>query len=461
MYFRVAFLVAILAIVNCEYVSYNNYKVYKVKPETDKEVEILYDAEKEQGYLFWDEGFRRGRDVRIMVAPEKQHELVKYFSERGMTAELMLLDFERSAEVQRARPVTVTRNQNVRNYAWEFYQTLDEIYEWMDAMAEDYPNVAEVVTIGTTEENRPIKGLVIDFKKSENPVYGFIEGGLHAREWISPAMSTWIIKEFLTSTDPGVRTMAEDIVWHIFPVTNPDGYVYSFTDDRMWRKNRNKAHFTSCSQWNLPDDASNGVDLNRNFGFLWNTIGASLNPCAQTFAGASGFSEKESIAISNHINSLQQSGTVLYYLSYHSFTQLLLIPYSHVSGAGILEADNYGDLFEIGIMGMDKLTALHNTTYTVGTSADILYPVSGSGFDWAKGGAHIPLVFLFELRDLGEYGFLLPPEQIIPNNEETMDGMVEMHRVARSLGYHRSSAGSIVNSMLLLIVSVVAALRLK
>lgn len=57
-----------------------------------------------------------------------------------------------------------------------------------------------------------------------------IEGGIHAREWISPATVTYVINEFLTSTDPDVRAMAENIVWHIFPVVNPDGYVYTFTD---------------------------------------------------------------------------------------------------------------------------------------------------------------------------------------------------------------------------------------
>lgn len=55
-----------------------------------------------------------------------------------------------------------------------------------------------------------------------------IEGGIHAREWISPATVTWIIKEFLTSNNTDVKLMAETLVWHIFPVTNPDGYAYTW-----------------------------------------------------------------------------------------------------------------------------------------------------------------------------------------------------------------------------------------
>lgn len=87
--------------------------------------------------------------------------------------------------------------------------------------------------MGTSYEGRSIKGVVIDFQpdaRGERPLTGMIEGGIHAREWISPATVTWIINEFLTSNDADVRFMAETFVWHIFPVVNPDGYVFTFTD---------------------------------------------------------------------------------------------------------------------------------------------------------------------------------------------------------------------------------------
>lgn len=163
-----------------------------------------------------------------------------------------------------------------------------------------YPNIVTTVTIGASVEGRPIKGVIIDHKpERESPLKAMIEGGIHSREWISPATVTWIIKEFLNSTDPEVKSMAEAFVWHIFPVINPDGYAYSFTtvsrvqipmfltktahrnsitytrtrfneceifQDRMWRKNRNTAHFTNCPGSN---DLSNGIDLNRNFNFVW------------------------------------------------------------------------------------------------------------------------------------------------------------------------------------------------
>lgn len=41
--------------------------------------------------------------------------------------------------------------------------------------------------------------------------------------------------------------------------------------------------------------------------------------------------------------------------------------------------------------------------------------------DWTAGVAGIDINFTFELRDLGEFGFLLPAEQIIPTAEELLE----------------------------------------
>lgn len=110
---------------------------------------------------------------------------------------------------------------------------MEEIYEWLEEIVSEHSDVASIVNIGTTFEGRDIKGVKIDFMKREKPVIGFLEGGIHSREWISPATMTWVIKEFLTSNNPDVRSMAENVVWYIFPVVNPDGYEYTFTNVSM------------------------------------------------------------------------------------------------------------------------------------------------------------------------------------------------------------------------------------
>ncbi len=44
--------------------------------------------------------------------------------------------------------------------------------------------------------------------------------------------------------------------------------------------------------------------------------------------------------------------------------------------------------------------------------------LAGNSLDWAYGVAEIPYVYSFELRDTGNYGFLLPADQIIPTAGE-------------------------------------------
>ncbi|XP_049878169.1 zinc carboxypeptidase-like [Pectinophora gossypiella] len=436
---KLLILAVALCIVNAEYKSYEGYKVFKIVPEAEKDVKILKGLEKVTEYQFWTDVIQIGEDVRIMVSPEKLSKFEEYLTAQGIKASIAIEDVQKSIDAQLRRP-KINRLNN--NYDWNYYQNLEEIHKWMDEIVDQHADVASIVTIGTSREGRDIKGVKIDYRKRENATVGMLEGGIHAREWISPATITWIINEFLTSTDAEVRALAENIVWHIFPVVNPDGYEYTFTNNRMWRKNRNNESFTSCSQWNLNDDMSNGVDLNRNFDFLWMTVGASNNPCAETYAGTVANSELETRAIINYVESLQSNGDhLLYYFAFHSFSQLVLVPYSHVAGAQVLEAPNYGDMFEIAIKGMDKLKERNGTEYIVGTSADILYHVSGSSFDWAKGEADIPIVYLFELRDDGDYGFLLPPELIKDNNREIVDGLIEMDRVTRQLGYYHRSSG--------------------
>ena len=52
--------------------------------------------------------------------------------------------------------------------------------------------------------------------------------------------------------------------------------------------------------------------------------------------------------------------------------------------------------------------------------------MAGNTIDWAKQKAGIPYSYLFEVRDDGEYGILLPPELIEPTCEEIWAGVKAM-----------------------------------
>lgn len=57
---------------------------------------------------------------------------------------------------------------------------------------------------------------------------------------------------------------------------------------------------------------------------------------------------------------------------------------------------------------------------------------AGGSDDWAKGVAGVKYSYTIELRDTGNYGFLLPASQIIPTGEETFEGFLVVANFIRN-----------------------------
>ncbi|KAK9702763.1 Zinc carboxypeptidase [Popillia japonica] len=181
---------------------------------------------------------------------------------------------------------------------------------------------------------------------------------------------------------------------------------FSLLYNRMWRKTRTP--YGSCY----------GADPNRNWGYRWNTGGASSNPCSDTFAGPNPFSERSTSTMSQFFTGI--SSRVVGYISFHSYSQLLLFPYGHTTQ----NLDNYAELKEVGDKAATALASRFGTRYTVGNIAATIYVATGGSMDWAKGVYGTRITYTYELRDLGRYGFILPADQIIPSGLETLDSFV-------------------------------------
>lgn len=147
--------------------------------------------------------------------------------------------------------------------SWEIYHTLDEIYAWLDTLVEEYPTLLTPIVGGSSYEGRQIRGVKLSYPNIPNKPGVFLEANIHAREWITSATATYFLNQFLTSEDPAIMEIAQNYEWYIFPVVNPDGFVYSHTTDRQWRKTRSQ-HSILCR----------GADPNRNWGFNFMREGA-------------------------------------------------------------------------------------------------------------------------------------------------------------------------------------------
>jgi len=298
------------------------------------------------------------------------------------------------------------------------YHTYDEYVAYLRNLTTVYSTISKYVTsIGTTIQGRPIPGLVITGTATGTKKQIFISGGQHAREWIAPATTTFILTQLVTlySTNAAVKSLLDTTIFYFVPLVNPDGYVFSWTTgNRLWRKNRR-----------LNTGGSYGVDLNRNWNDHWGGEGSSGTPTSDTYRGTAPFSEPESKAVADWANA--NAGNIGYAgaIDYHSYSQLILRPYGWTNALPPNDAASklVGDTIRARIL------AVNNVAYTSQASWQLYY-TAGTASDWyyaqttAPSTPRIPYSYTIELRDTGTYGFQLPANQIKPTGNENWAGFL-------------------------------------
>jgi len=284
------------------------------------------------------------------------------------------------------------------------YHSYGEVIESLTALEDS--GIAKTYTIGGTHEGRDIWAVKI----SDNPADDEDEPGAvflgchHAREWISVEVPLYIAQYLIDNydSDKNVKHLIDNCEIWIVPVVNPDGYEYSRNVDRLWRKNRR--------------DNSNGtfgVDLNRNYGYMWGRTGSSPTTSAEDYRGPIAFSEPETQAVRD----LVRTYDFHILMSYHSFWQCIYYPWGYTWDAppdGLMFRDMTSSMIEL-------IYHTGGATYTNWVDTPDTYLVSGDTGDWSYGELGI-YSFGIELRPVtfGQGGFVLPANQIIPTCEENL-----------------------------------------
>jgi carboxypeptidase T len=284
-----------------------------------------------------------------------------------------------------------------------------------------YPQIARVLEIGRSLEGRPIYGLKI----SDNPALDENEpavvflGCHHAREWISVEVPLFLGRHLLEnySTDPAVRALVDGGEIWVVPLVNPDGLEYSIHVYRYWRKNRR-----------ANSDGSFGVDLNRNYGYMWGTdnAGSSSTPSSDVYRGTAAFSEPETDAVRRLVAGRDVRAVV----SFHSFSRAILYPWAYTTQPSPMAAE----LADLAGTMSGLMAAVRGTVYGYGQSASGLgYTSNGDTADWTFGVAGIPS-FTIELppADVDEGGFFNDEAEIDGISRENLPAMLFL--AGRALG---------------------------
>jgi hypothetical protein len=137
-----------------------------------------------------------------------------------------------------------------------------------------------------------------------------------------------------------------------------------------------------------------------------------------------------------------------------------MVPYGYTKE----KLANYDETFGIARKGAEKLAQRHGTQYKIGNIAETIWIDSGSSTDWVKGVLKTRFVYAYELRDTGDFAFLLPSDQIVPNSEEVFDSMVEMlTRIHEIVEAEKKGAFSMAHSLpyIIFVIAVLAVIGLK
>jgi len=273
------------------------------------------------------------------------------------------------------------------------YRDYEEMLTELQQIEADNPNICKLFDIGETlgKEYSDAGNSIYDdyyheiwaLKVSDNVeteedepcVYYLAEH--HAREPISLEVSMAVLNNIIDNygSDPEITENVNNTqIWFV-PLVNPNGHkVVTDEINTMWRKNirDNNENGTLNVTGYSPQD---GVDPNRNYGWEWG--GASTNWTSETYQGTSAFSEPETQAVKNLIDSHHFVAGI----SYHSYGELILYPFGY---AEEVVAPDQVALEELATNIALTIPAQGGGNYTPEASWE-LYPCTGTTDDYSYG----------------------------------------------------------------------------
>ncbi|XP_066478601.1 carboxypeptidase B2 [Tiliqua scincoides] len=385
-------------------------QVLSALPRTDSQAEYLKNLTTTYQIVLWQpaspKNIMKNREVHFYVNVSDVREVKAALNQSTILHKVLLENVHKIIEKQIAND-TVSPRSSASYY--EQYHSLNEIYAWMEEMAGKHADILQRIHIGYSYEKRPLYILKLS-KGGEGPKNAvWIDCGIHAREWIAPAFCLWFIghaTHFL-QRDQVMASLLQHLDFYIMPVFNVDGYDYTWTTKRMWRKSRS-LHSSS--------NRCIGTDMNRNFDAGWCGKGASNDACDETYCGPYPESEPEVRAVVNFLR--KHKNHIKAYITMHSYSQMVLFPYSYTTN----KSKDHDELQLLANQVANTIRFRYQNRYVTGSGAHTIYLAPGGSDDWAYD-LGIKYSFTFELRDKGKYGFLLPQRLIKPTCLEALTGI--------------------------------------
>jgi hypothetical protein len=258
----------------------------------------------------------RLRNGKVRVEAVMSERLGRKLRDKGVDLKVKRVDGVKAS-------VALARQARAGFSVYRSYSEDGGIRDELIRTAKRHPKLTELVSIGRSVNGQRILALKVtknarNLRDGKRPavLYG---GTQHAREWITPEMVRRLMHHVLDSykSDRDMRRLVDTTELWFLPVSNPDGYDFTFTEgNRLWRKN------LADNDGDGSITQVDGVDLNRNFPVKWgwDNEGSSPEWSSQTYRGPSPASEPETRALDRLFDRVGFE----HYINYHSAAELLL-----------------------------------------------------------------------------------------------------------------------------------------
>ncbi|MBN1198780.1 MAG: T9SS type A sorting domain-containing protein [Bacteroidales bacterium] len=189
-----------------------------------------------------------------------------------------------------------TRSQNFWDQLpLESYHNYNQLVALSDSLSANFPEICKKIVLGTTPQGRQIGILKIsdNVEENENEPELMFDGGIHGDEIMGPELVIRYARDLCLGygNDSVITSLIDNREIWLYYLVNPDGFVNTI-------------------RYN-----SNGVDLNRDVGFMWGGEGYSPYP----------FSQPET----RILRSLWLDHSFLLYTNYHGGSEIISLPWSY------------------------------------------------------------------------------------------------------------------------------------
>jgi carboxypeptidase A4 len=139
----------------------------------------------------------------------------------------------------------------------------------------------------------------------------------------------------------------------------------------MWRKNRQPRDSTSAV----------GTDINRNWPYEWEGSGSSTNPSAETYRGEEPGDTPENLGLRTLADDLGSGQGLKLYVDWHSYSQLILLPYGYSCTAEIPDLDA-----QMSVAGgvAAAIAESAGTQFEYGPTCQTIYAANGGSNDYVQ-----------------------------------------------------------------------------